>query len=155
MVRAGIGLYGLSPFEDATSAALGLRPALELSAAITSIKRVPAGTGVSYGYAHRTAGDSTLALIPLGYSDGIPRAASARGPVSINGRSYAVAGRIAMDQFVVDLGSDVAAVGDRAILFGDPAVGLPSAEDWAQAAGTINYEIVARLGSRIERTYTS
>jgi alanine racemase len=155
MVRAGIGLYGLSPFEDATSAALGLRPALELSAAITSIKRVPAGTGVSYGYAHRTAGDSTLALIPLGYSDGIPRAASARGPVSINGRTYPVAGRIAMDQFVVDLGSDVAAVGDRAILFGDPEVGLPSAEDWARAAGTINYEIVARLGPRIERTYSS
>jgi alanine racemase len=155
MVRIGIGLYGLSPFDDATSAALGLRPALELSAAIASIKRVPAGTGVSYGYAHRTVGDSTLALVPLGYSDGIPRSASAMGPVSINGTAYRVAGRIAMDQFVVDLGSDVAAVGDRAILFGDPAVGLPSADDWARAAGTINYEIVARLGTRIERTYSS
>jgi alanine racemase len=155
LVRAGIGLYGLSPFEDATSASLGLRPALELSAAITSVRRVPAGTGVSYGYTHRTAGDSTLALIPLGYSDGIPRSASGRGPVLINGTIYRVAGRIAMDQFVVDLGSDVAAVGDRAILFGDPAVGFPSAEDWAEAAGTINYEIVARLGARIERTYSS
>ena len=155
MVRIGLGLYGLSPFDDATSAAIGLRPALELSAAITSIKRVPAGTGVSYGYAHRTADDGYLALVPLGYADGIPRSASARGPVSINGRIYRVAGRIAMDQFVVDLGSDVAAVGDRAILFGDPAAGLPSAEDWATAAGTISYEIVARLGTRIERTYSS
>jgi alanine racemase len=155
MVRIGIGLYGLSPFDDSTSAALGLRPALELSASITSIKRVPAGTGVSYGYAHRTAGDVNLALIPLGYGDGVPRSASARGPVSINGMTYRVAGRVAMDQFVVDLGSDVAAVGDRAILFGDPAVELPSAEDWAEAAGTINYEIVTRLGPRIERTYSS
>ena len=147
MVRPGIAIYGLSPFDDATSAALGLRPALELSAAITSIKRVPAGAGVSYGYAHRTPGDC----------DARPRAArlrrrhpalgiGLRAPVSINGTIYRVAGRIAMDQFVVDLGSDVAAVGDRAILFGDPATGVPSADDWAAAAGTINYEIVTAIG---------
>ncbi|HAM25352.1 MAG TPA: alanine racemase [Microbacteriaceae bacterium] len=153
LVRLGIGAYGLSPFDDESSADLGLRPALELSAAVASVKRVPEGSGVSYGYDHRTRAASTLALIPLGYGDGIPRHASNLGPVSINGRNYRVAGRVAMDQFVVDAGDDQVAVGDRAILFGDPATGVPSADDWAEAADTINYEIVTRLGGRIERTY--
>jgi alanine racemase len=154
LVRIGIGAYGLSPFEDTTAAELGLRPAMELSAEIVSIKRVPAGSGVSYGYTHRTAGESTLALVPLGYADGIPRHASSLAPVSINGTTYRVSGRVAMDQFVVDLGEDEASVGDRAILFGDPAMGLPSADDWAAAAGTINYEIVTRLGARVTRTFS-
>ena len=152
LVRIGIGTYGLSPFDDATSADLGLRPALELSAAVASVKRVPAGTGVSYGSDYRTGRETTLALIPLGYGDGIPRQASGRGPVSINGRTYRVAGRIAMDQFVVDVGDEAVAVGDRAVLFGDPARGVPAADDWARAAGTINYDIVTRLGGRIEWT---
>jgi alanine racemase len=153
MVRVGLGVYGLSPFEGDASAVLGLRPAMQLSAEIISVKRVPAGTGVSYGYLHRTAAESTLALVPLGYADGVPRHASSRGPVQINGRTYAVAGRIAMDQFVVDVGDDPVAVGDRAILFGDPTTGVPSADDWATAADTINYEIVTRLGARVTRTY--
>ena len=153
MVRVGLGIYGLSPFEGESSASLGLRPAMELSAEVVSVKRVPAGTGVSYGYLHRTSGESTLALVPLGYADGIPRHASSRGPVQINGRTYTVAGRIAMDQFVVDVGDDPVSVGDRAILFGDPATGVPSADDWATAADTINYEIVTRLGPRVTRTY--
>lgn len=152
LVRVGLGSYGLSPFDDATSADLGLRPALELGAVVVSVKRVPAGSGVSYGYDYRTAKETTLALVPLGYGDGIPRHASGRGPVSINGRTYRVVGRIAMDQFVVDVGDDAVAIGDRAILFGDPATGVPSADEWARAADTINYEIVTRLGGRIEWT---
>lgn len=154
MVRLGIGTYGLSPFDDATSADLGLVPALELSASIASVKRVSAGTGVSYGYDYRTTAETTLALVPLGYGDGIPRHASGAGPVSINGVTYPVAGRIAMDQLVLDVGDAAVKVGDRAILFGDPSTGVPSATDWADAAGTINYEIVTRLGGRIERTYS-
>lgn len=153
MVRLGIGVYGLSPFDDRSSADLGLVPALRLSASIAAVKRVPAGAGVSYGLEHRTSGESTLALVPLGYADGIPRSASGRAPVYINGETYPIAGRIAMDQFVVDLGPGAATVGDRAVLFGDPAGGIPSADDWADAAGTINYEIVTRLGGRIERTW--
>lgn len=153
MVRIGLGIYGLSPFEGRSSAQLGLVPAMRLSATIASIKTVPAGSGVSYGLTHQTEGESTLALIPLGYADGIPRSASELGPVQINGRRYRVAGRIAMDQFVVDLGSDTAALGDRAVLFGDPADGVPSADEWAAAAGTINYEFVTRLGGRIERVW--
>lgn len=154
LVRVGLASYGLSPFDDQTSADLGLRPALELSAGIVSVKRVPGGSGVSYGYDYRTTSETTLALVPLGYGDGVPRQASGRGPVSINGRRYPVAGRVAMDQFVVDVGDDEVALGDRAVLIGDPMTGVPSAEDWANAADTINYEIVCRLGGRIERTYS-
>jgi alanine racemase len=153
MVRLGLGIYGLSPFNDATPADLGLRPAMELSAAIISVKRVPAGTPVSYDYTYRTPGESTLALVPLGYGDGISRHASGRGPVWIGGQSYPVAGRIAMDQLVVDVGDAPVAIGDRAVLFGDPSTGVPSASDWAAAADTINYEIVTRIGGRVERTW--
>jgi alanine racemase len=164
LVRIGVGVYGLSPFEDASSAELGLRPAMELSAEIVSVKRVQAGAGVSYGYAYRTSAETTLALVPLGYADGIPRhASSAAGktgaadrpgaPVSINGRAYRVCGRVAMDQFVVDVGDDEVRVGDRAILFGDPTIGVPSADDWADAADTINYEIVTRIGPRVTRVF--
>jgi alanine racemase len=153
LVRIGIGAYGLSPFDS--SAGPALTPAMELSAEIVSVKRVPAGSGISYGYTYRTDSDSTLVLVPLGYADGVPRHASSTGPVSINGRTYRVAGRVAMDQFVVDVGDAEVAVGDRAILFGDPSTGVPSANDWARAADTINYEIVTRIGPRVTRTYRS
>lgn len=150
-VRIGIALYGLSPFSDRTSHDLGLRPAMTLRAAVAAVRRVPAGQGVSYGYAHRTTAETTLALVPLGYADGIPRNASGRGPVRIAGRTFRVAGRIAMDQFVVDVGDHPVAVGDEVVLFGDPAVGAPAAEGWADAADTINYEIVTRIGPRVPR----
>jgi alanine racemase len=153
LVRFGIAAYGLSPFGDVDSRALGLTPAMEFSATVASVKRVPAGTGVSYGYDYRTATQTTLALIPVGYADGVPRQASGRGSVAINGNSYRVAGRVAMDQFVVDVGDAVVTVGDRAVLFGDPSTGVPSATDWAESAETINYEIVTRIGPRVRRTY--
>lgn len=151
-VRIGIGLYGLSPFDDRSSADLGLRPAMTLRSQIAAVRRVPAGSGVSYGYDHRTAADTTLALVPLGYADGVPRQASGAGPVVINGQRYTVAGRIAMDQFVVEVGDADVAVGDEVVLFGDPTLGQPAASDWADAAGTIDYEIVTRIGPRVVRT---
>lgn len=150
-VRIGIGLYGLSPFDDRSSAELGLRPAMTLRGAVAAVRRVPAGSGVSYGYDYRTPRDTTLALVPLGYADGVPRQASGRGPVVIGGRRFRVSGRIAMDQFVVDVGDSPVAVGDEAVLFGDPTLGVPSATEWANAAGTINYEIVTRIGARVPR----
>jgi len=131
--------------------ALGLRPVMQLSAAVAAVRRVPAGTHVSYGYTHRTDRDTTLALVPLGYADGVPRAASNRAAVAIRGRSCPVVGRIAMDQFLVDAGDAPVQVGDRAVLWGDPADGVPSAEDWAAAADTIGYEIVTRVGPRVPR----
>ncbi|MFT4260206.1 alanine racemase [Microbacterium sp.] len=150
-VRIGIGLYGLSPFDDRTSAQLGLRPAMTLRGAVAAVRRVPIGAGVSYGYDHRTPRDTTLVLVPFGYADGVPRSASGRLPVVINGRRFVNVGRIAMDQFVVDVGDTAVSVGDEVVLFGDPTLGAPSATEWADAAGTINYEIVTRIGSRVPR----
>jgi len=149
--RIGIGAYGLSPFDVAAN--IPLEPAMQLSGEIVSVKRVPAGSGVSYGHTYVTQHETTLALVPLGYADGVPRAASNAGPVTINGQHFTVAGRVAMDQFVVDVGDAAVQTGDRAILFGDPATGVPSAQDWAAAADTINYEIVARIGARVTRRY--
>jgi len=154
-VRIGIGIYGLSPFDDRTSADLGLRPAMTLRGAVAAVRRVPAGKGVSYGYDYRADRETTLALVPLGYADGVPRQASGAGPVVIGGRRFTVAGRIAMDQFVVDVGDAPVAVGDTAVLFGDPTLGAPSATDWAEAAGTINYEVVTRVGVRVPRRQVS
>jgi alanine racemase len=150
-VRIGIGLYGLSPFADRSSADLGLRPAMTLRAAVAAVRRVPAGTGVSYGYDHRTESETTLALVPLGYADGVPRQASGAGPVWIGGKRFVVAGRVAMDQFVVDVGDAPVAVGDEVVLFGDPTLGYPAASEWADAASTIDYEIVTRIGPRVPR----
>jgi alanine racemase len=152
-VRVGIGTYGLSPFADRSSAELGLIPAMSLRATVAAVRRVPAGTGVSYDYTYRTGAETNLALVPLGYADGIPRHASGVAPVQIGGRSFTVSGRVAMDQFVVDVGDLDVAVGDEVVLFGDPATGAPSADDWARAAGTINYEIVTRIGGRARRSY--
>ncbi|HEX5856800.1 MAG TPA: alanine racemase [Microbacterium sp.] len=154
-VRIGVGLYRLSPFADRSSSSLGLVPAMTLRAAVAAVRRVPAGQGVSYGYDHRTSAESTLALVPLGYADGVPRQASGAGPVSIGGARFRVAGRIAMDQFVVDVGDHPVAVGDEVVLFGDPTLGAPAADDWAEAARTINYEIVTRIGPRVARRQVS
>lgn len=150
LVRLGVGAYGLSPDDRAVPE---LRPAMELAASIVSVKRVPAGQGVSYGFDHVTERETTLALVPLGYADGLPRQASSRGQVSIRGVRHTIAGRIAMDQFVVDVGDQPVAVGDRVTVFGDGTDGAPTASDWAGWADTINYEIVTRIGARVPRRY--
>ncbi|RYJ25005.1 alanine racemase [Streptomyces sp. L-9-10] len=154
LVRAGIALYGISPSPElGTSRDFGLRPAMTLSASVALVKRVPEGHGVSYGHHYVTSRETTLGLVPLGYADGIPRHASGRGPVLVGGVRRRVAGRVAMDQFVVDLGGDTPEPGSTAILFGPGDRGEPSAEDWAEAADTIAYEIVTRIGSRVPRVY--
>ncbi|MFG2712687.1 alanine racemase [Streptomyces goshikiensis] len=155
LVRCGLAVYGVSPAPElGTPAQLGLRPAMTLKASVALVKAVPAGHGVSYGHHHVTAGDTRLALIPAGYADGVPRHASGRGPVLVGGKVRTVAGRVAMDQFVVDLGpDDVVEAGDEAVLFGPGDGGEPTAEDWAQAADTIAYEIVTRIGGRVPRVY--
>jgi alanine racemase len=154
LVRPGVAMYGISPVpQTGGSADFGLRPVMTLTARLASVKRVPGGHGVSYGHHYVTPGDTTLALVPLGYGDGVPRHASGTGPVLVAGKWRAVAGRVAMDQFVVDLGGDAAAPGDEAILFGPGDHGEPTAEDWARACGTIAYEIVTRIGPRVPREY--
>ncbi|MFF4904323.1 alanine racemase [Streptomyces sp. NPDC001260] len=156
LVRTGIALYGISPSPElGTSADFGLRPVMTLSANLALVKHVPGGHGVSYGHHYVTSGRTTLGLVPLGYADGIPRHASGNGPVLVGGKWRTVAGRIAMDQFVVDLGGDEPPVGAEAVLFGPGDRGEPTAEDWAQAAGTIAYEIVTRIGTRVPRVYVN
>ncbi|MFJ2905954.1 alanine racemase [Streptomyces sp. NPDC087212] len=154
LVRTGIALYGISPSPALGSPAdLGLRPVMTLAASIALVKHVPGGHGVSYGHHYITPGETTLGLIPVGYADGIPRHASGTGPVLVGGKWRTVAGRVAMDQFVVDLGGDEPEPGAEAILFGPGDRGEPTAEDWGQAAGTIAYEIVTRIGPRVPRVY--
>lgn len=153
MVRVGVGVYGQSPFADRSAESLGLKPAMELRTTVANVKVVPAGQGISYGLTHRVDRPSALALIPLGYADGIPRSA-VHAPVSINGTLYRSAGRVAMDQFVVDLGpadTDVQ-VGDEVTIFG--GVSGISAAEWGTASGTINYEIITRIGARVPREVT-
>ncbi|QDB80192.1 alanine racemase [Georgenia wutianyii] len=157
LVRPGIALYGLSPAPDVASPVdLGLRAAMRLEADVILTKDVPVGTRVGYGHTYATPEAGRLALLPLGYGDGIPRHAGSTGPVQLAGRRARIAGRVSMDQIVVDLGpgADVAP-GDVAVLFGDARDGVPTAEDWAAAAGTIGYEIVTRLGTRVPRTHVS
>ncbi|RPK59937.1 Alanine racemase [Streptomyces sp. ADI96-02] len=154
LVRTGIAMYGISPSPElGTPADLGLRPVMTFAASLALVKDAPAGHGVSYGHHYTTPADTTLGLIPVGYADGVPRHASGRGPVLVGGRTRTVAGRVAMDQFVVDLGGDRPEPGAEAVLFGPGDRGEPSVEDWAVAADTIGYEIVTRIGSRVPRVY--
>ena len=149
LVRPGIAVYGLSP----VAAQHDLTPAMTLRAAAAGVKRVAAGEGVSYGHEYVTPRETTLVLVPLGYADGIPRHAGNAGPVWVNGRRATVSGRVCMDQFVVDVGDLDVAAGDAVVLFGPGRDGEPTAQDWADAAGTIHYEIVTRIGPRVPRTY--
>jgi alanine racemase len=160
LVRPGIAVYGLSPFPDrATSAELALRPAMRLEASLSVVKPAPEGQGVSYGHDYVTPRPTHLGVVPIGYADGIPRHAGNLGPVQVRGRTFRVAGRICMDQFVVDLGAelpvdgDAVEAGETVVLFGTGEDGGPTAQDWADAAGTISYEIVTRVGSRVPREY--
>ncbi|MGW3663628.1 alanine racemase [Streptomyces sp. NPDC005141] len=156
LVRTGIAVYGISPSPElGTPADFGLRPVMTLSASLALVKHVPAGHGVSYGHHYVTPGETTLGLVPVGYADGIPRHASGTGPVLVGGKWRTVAGRVAMDQFVVDLGGDEPEPGAQAVLFGPGDGGEPTAEDWARAAGTIAYEIVTRIGTRVPRVYVN
>lgn len=152
--RLGIALYGLSASHELTAEEIGLRPVLTLQAEVVAVRQVPAGTGISYDYTYRAPSDTTLALLAIGYADGVPREVSGKDlRVQIRGNRYPIVGRVAMDQVIVDLGTLETEIepGDQALLIGDPSKGEPSAADWAIAAHTINYEIVSRLGPRITR----
>jgi alanine racemase len=159
LVRTGIAVYGLSPAPGERSAAsLGLRPAMTLTARLALTKKVAAGTGVSYSHRYITTAATTLGLVPLGYADGIGRAASNSAEVLVRGPSgdarRTISGTVCMDQFVVDLGADADfAAGDEVVLFGPGDQGEPTAQEWADALDTISYEIVTRVGVRVPRVY--
>jgi alanine racemase len=116
-------------------------------------KRLPAGASVSYGHTWTAPGPTTVGLVPLGYADGVPRHAGNVAEVWAGGKRRPVRGRVCMDQFVVDLGDTEAVPGDPVVLFGPGTEGEPSAQDWAEACGTISYEIVTRIGGRMQRRY--
>jgi alanine racemase len=156
LVRVGIGMYGLSPnVRRADSAELDLVPAMTLVARISSVKSVPAGVGVSYLHTWISGRDSQLGLVPVGYGDGIPRSASNNVAVSISGELMAQVGTIAMDQFVIDITDSAAGIsaGSEVYLFGSGEHGELTADQWGGRSGSIGYEIVTRLGSRIPRVH--
>lgn len=152
LVRCGIGIYGLNPWEDRDYAEFNLQPAMRAIAKVVNLKRAPAGQGVSYGYRYRTDRETTLALVPFGYSEGMPRVAQG-AKVLIAGKLFEISGRVAMDQFVVDIGDHKVELGDEVVIFGDPAKSEPSADHLGAASGSINYEIVTRIGGRAKRVY--
>jgi alanine racemase len=155
-VRAGIAIYGISPGHGVDHLCGDLRPALALKARVAHVKQVEAGTAISYGQRHRFEHDTTVATVPIGYADGVPRRLWAHGGhVLIGGRRCPIVGVVTMDQLMVDVGSSSVAVGDEVVLIGeqDGPDGLQRirAEDWADQLDTIGYEIVCGLGSRVPR----
>jgi alanine racemase len=152
-VRPGVALYGLDPLGGNDPTAHGLRPAMTVRAPVALTKRVPAGSGVSYGHAYVTERETTLALVPVGYADGVPRAAGNTAPVLAAGEQRTIAGRVCMDQFVLDVGDAGVRAGDPVVLWGPGDGGEPTAQQWADALGTIHYELVTRVGGRFDRRY--
>ena len=151
LVRVGGGSYGLATLPGGPPG--WLRPAMTLRARLALVKRVPAGTGVSYGHRYTTARETTLGLVPLGYADGIPRAAIGLPLVSARGRRWPIAGTVCMDQLVVDFGDEPVAEGDEVVLFGPGDDGEPTAQEWGEALGTISYEIVTGISARVPRSH--
>jgi alanine racemase len=123
-------------------------------ARLSVVKRVPAGSGISYGHTYVTPADMTVGVVPVGYGDGVPRHASSTAEVQVAGRRRPLLGRVCMDQVVVALDDSVQA-GDEVVLFGPGAQGEPTAQDWAEACGTISYEIVTRIGGRMRRRHVN
>jgi alanine racemase len=158
LVRAGIAVYGIAP-APALDGRLDLRPALRLTAEVSMVKRVPAGDRVSYGLRHEFAADTTVATVPIGYADGVPRRLSTvGGHVLVGGCRCPIVGVVTMDQLMVDVGALDVSVGDEVVLIGtqtgpDGATDTISAEDWATALDTIAYEIVCGIGPRVPRFY--
>jgi alanine racemase len=155
MVRPGIAVYGLSPVPDLGGPTdYGLREAMRVIGRFTLVKDAEAGQGVSYTHLYSTTEQTRLGLVPMGYADGVPRNAGAVGPVLADGRRLTVAGRVCMDQFMLDLGPGSSArAGDEVVLFGRSAHGEPSAQDWADATGTISYELITRMSGRLPKIY--
>ena len=152
LVRCGIASYGLDPAPGRTPD-LGLVPAMTVRGRLAMVKHIDAGDGVSYGHTWVAERPTTLGLVPIGYADGLPRHAGNRAEAWLGGRRRPVRGRVCMDQIVIDLDGDVAVAGDEVVLFGPGLDGEPTAQDWAEAADTINYEIVTQVGGRLVRRH--
>lgn len=153
LVRCGIAVYGIPP-APGVGDHLGLRPAMSLRAEVSAVKRVPAGEGVSYGLRHRCERDATIATVPIGYADGVPRRLGLNGgEVLIGGRRRHIVGVVTMDQLMVDCGDDHVDVGDEVVLIGSQGNHEITAEEWAERLDTIPYEVVCGIGPRVPRFY--
>ncbi|MCU1557461.1 MAG: alanine racemase [Microbacteriaceae bacterium] len=150
LVRCGASLYGIETVRGRTH---GLEPAMRVVSRVTQLRRVQAGTGVSYGHAYVARRETTLVLVPVGYGDGIPRGLSSGGEVVIRGLRHPVVGAISMDQLVVDARDHPVALGDEVVLLGSPERGEPDAQEWADVTGTISHEILTGLGGRMVRRH--
>lgn len=153
MIRPGLVIYGLSP--AAHSFGMKIKPLLSLKTKVIYVKKVPAGFGISYGHTYITKKNTTIVVLPIGYGDGYPRNLSNIAPVLINGRRFTISGRVCMDQIIVDVGDFSVRAGDEAVLIGAQKGNMITAEKLASLSGTISYEIVCGLGSRIPRVYLS
>lgn len=153
MVRAGLGIYGLHPCPE-TRSVVDLRPALSVVSRVTHVRRLPAGARPSYGRRRPLPADATVATVPIGYADGLPRLLSARGgEVLVAGRRHPIAGTVTMDQIVVDVGDTPVTVGDEVVLLGRQGTEEISADEWAARVDTISYEIICAIGPRVPRKY--
>lgn len=156
LVRAGIAMYGISPGPGVDHLARDLQPVLSLRARVSHVKRVAAGSHVSYGWRHRFERATTVATVPIGYADGVPRRLGTLpdGPgadVLVGGRRCPVVGVVTMDQLMVDVGDAAVDIGDEVVLIGGQGDRTIRAEDWAARLGTIGYEIVCGISARVSR----
>jgi len=154
LVRCGIALYGLAPSPELAAECAGLRPAMAVKARVLFAKRVEAGERLSYGLRYRLERDATVATVPIGYADGLPRRLSETGgQVLIGGRRRPIAGTVTMDQITVDCGDDPVRPGDEVVLLGRQGDEEITAWDWAGRLGTVAYEIVCGISSRVPRDF--
>jgi alanine racemase len=152
LVRPGGGVFGLSTLPGGWLPPW-LRPAMTVRARLVQTKRVPAGAGVSYGHRYVTAREATLGLVPLGYAEGVPRAATNTAQVHVRGRRWTISGTVCMNQFIVDFGDEAVTAGDEVVLFGPGDSGEPTAQEWADALDTLSYEIAVRFAGRLPKSY--
>ncbi len=150
LVRVAAALYGI---ETVVGATFGLRSAIRVTSRVLHVRRVPAGSAVGYDGGHRTPHRTSLALVPVGYGDGVPRSLSNGGSVSIRGWRHPIVGSISMDQLVVDVGDRHVVAGDEVVLLGSADAGEPQPREWADLTGTVPHEILTGLGGRIARTH--
>ena len=151
MVRSGGAVVGLSTLPG--GAPDWLRPAMTIRTELVGVKRVPAGTAVSYGHRYLTSSEATIGLIPLGYNEGVPRHASNLAQVQVAGQRWTISGTVCMNQIMVDFGDQNVSPGDEVVLFGPGDSGEPTAQEWADTLGTLSYEIVTRFAGKVPRSY--
>ena len=153
-MRCGIAIYGIVPGRGVAHLATGLRPVLRWEAEVSYVKRLPAGARISYGLRHTFCRDTTVATVPVGYADGVPRRlAAVGGEVLVGGRRRPITGVVTMDQLMVDCGDDPVRPGDEVVLIGGQGSERITPEEWAERLGTIGYEVVCGIGARVPRVY--